>query len=151
MSISNNDLATMATNFAYKMDRDATCRIIGNDKRMTAIVKLPGHAFDAGDSVLVPQLYLHNDNTGRKALRISVGLFRLVCSNGLTVGVPGLSFETRIRHIWGELNRGKVLDLPIAAERIMEYIAGDLALQVEAAKDTQVRDAIEVVAKLTNR
>jgi len=148
MHISNADLALMAKGLGLAVDSAANVRIVGNDRRMTALIKLPSLAWDGGDSTLVPQLFLSNDNTGRRSLRISVGLFRLVCSNGLTVGVPGLSFETRIRHVWGELNRGKVLDLPLVAESLLLHIANELPLQVEMAKDTHVRDAIGIVASL---
>lgn len=148
MHISNASLAVMAQNFGYRLDPDARVRIVGNDRRMVATVKLPSFAFNGGDSRLIPQLFLFNDNTGRSSLRLSVGLFRLVCSNGLTVGVPGLSFETRIRHTWSETQRGRVLDLPLVAEQIVEHIRTDLLDSIEVAKETRVIDPISVVASL---
>lgn len=44
----------------------------------------------------VPEIVLTNSHDGSSAFRISAGLYRLVCSNGLTVG--GDTFSTSRRH-----------------------------------------------------
>ncbi|MEG1141048.1 MAG: DUF932 domain-containing protein [Clostridia bacterium] len=48
--------------------------------------------------VMLPQLIINNSHNGHTPLKISLGLFRLVCSNGLTVGVPGMSETMKLRH-----------------------------------------------------
>ncbi len=48
-----------------------------------------------GDSLI--QAVIHNSHNGTKPLQISAGLFRLVCSNGLTVPTAS-SAEFKLRH-----------------------------------------------------
>lgn len=52
-----------------------------------------------GDSV--PEVIVRNGADGATALNLSAGLFRLVCSNGLTVGAA--SFSASIRHVGRDL------------------------------------------------
>ena len=47
-----------------------------------------------GDSV--PELIIQNDGLGLRSLRISYGLFRLVCSNGLVIG--NKLYDIRLNH-----------------------------------------------------
>lgn len=149
MNISNADLATMARSFGAKLDSAATVRVVGNERRMTALVSLPSHVIQLPDSNVFPRLMLSNDNTGRRSLRINVGLFRLICSNGLAIGVPGFSFGERVRHVWSENQRAKVLDIPMVAERVLEYLqSGAVEEQIELAQDTRVADPIQVVGSL---
>ena len=150
MAISNADLAAMATNFAYRMDKQGAVRIIGNKtgQAMTAVVSLPGHSQALSDSTVFPRLYIHNDNRGGKALRITVGLFRLVCSNGLAVGMPGYTFDQRINHTWSPRIQERVLDLPLVAERALDFIATDLFEQISVAKDTRILDPVSIMGNL---
>lgn len=44
-----------------------------------------------GDSI--PELLIQNDGLGKRALRISFGLYRLVCANGLVVGSDFFNYK----------------------------------------------------------
>jgi len=151
LSISNADLLTMVRNATASFGVEGQAvRVVGNDRRMTALATLKGLAFEVpGDGTLVPRLFFHNDNTGRKALSIGVGLFRLICSNGLTVGVPGMSFEAKLRHVDGPRAHEQLDILPAMVAEAVQFIeAGGLLDQIDAAKETKVTEPIEVVASL---
>lgn len=51
-----------------------------------------------GDQIC-PQLMLDNSHDGYTPGQIHLGLFRLICSNGLVVGIPGLSTTVKFRHM----------------------------------------------------
>jgi hypothetical protein len=46
-----------------------------------------------------PQIILDNSHNGSSLCQIHMGLFRLVCTNGLVVAVPGLGNSLKIKHI----------------------------------------------------
>ena len=58
-----------------------------------------------GDTIK-PQLLVDNSHNGLSSARVHVGLFRLVCSNGLVVGMPGLSTSFKFKHMG--LNRKEI-------------------------------------------
>lgn len=68
------------------------------------------------DSNLVPRLHVKNSFDAKSSLKFYLGVFRLVCSNGLVVG-DGLFFET-LRHV-GNIN----INLNNALNRSSESIA----------------------------
>ena len=61
--------------------------------------------FDAlqgtGNNQYFPELVIYNSYDGEQSLRISTGMFRLICSNGLTIG-EGISEHVRVKHISGQ-------------------------------------------------
>lgn len=75
-----------------------------------------------GDSV--PEVIIRNGADGATALNLSAGLFRLVCSNGLTVGAA--SFSANIRHVGRDLQT-RVLaaarDIAAKTEELPEIVA----------------------------
>lgn len=149
MHIDNESLMSTARDLGLAMDPTSTARITGNERRAIGVISLHGMAFDLGGSLLTPRIMLRNDNTGRAALRVNVGLFRLICSNGLMASVPGMSFEKRISHIYSPNQIQKVLDIPMVAEELLRYVdSGALRDIVELAVDTPVQNAIDVVASL---
>lgn len=151
LSISNIDLLRLVRDASGAHGVDVkNISVIGNDRRMTAMATLVKHSFEVpGEGTMVPRLFFRNDNTGRKALSIGVGLFRLVCSNGLTVGVPGMSFEAKLRHVDGPRAHEQLDVLPdMVAEAVQFIEAGGLLDQIETAKEVTVRAPIEVVASL---
>jgi len=46
-----------------------------------------------------PQLLIDNSHNGCSSGKLHLGLFRLVCSNGLVVGIPGMSNSIRFIHM----------------------------------------------------
>ena len=69
-----------------------------------------------GQNTYFPELVLFNSYDGEQSLRFSTGLFRLVCSNGLTIG-EGITEQVRHRHIAGPKTEQfvRTLDTQIAA------------------------------------
>jgi hypothetical protein len=51
-----------------------------------------------GDQVK-PHILLDNSHDGFTPASLHLGLFRLVCTNGLVIAIPGLATEIKIRHI----------------------------------------------------
>jgi len=97
-----------------------------------------------GDSL--PEVILFNSHDGTTSARLSLGLFRLVCSNGLVVGK---SFtEYRVSHrASGVCNfidaANRILEqVPILTDRVMRYqehIMSDAAVQDFATKALLLR------------
>lgn len=47
-----------------------------------------------------PQLVLFNSHDGTNRAKMALGMFRLVCSNGLIVGEPGMYDDVKLKHIY---------------------------------------------------
>ena len=102
LSISNEDLLGLVRETATPFGiSEQDVRVVGNDRRMIATVTLPNLAFAGPEGLLIPRLFVRNENTGGRAMSIGVGLFRMICSNGLMLGVPGMSFSAKVRHVDG--------------------------------------------------
>jgi len=56
-----------------------------------------------------PEIIISNSHDGKKPLHFGFGLFRLVCSNGLTVPMEGVRENFRVRHMGIEENSVKEL------------------------------------------
>jgi hypothetical protein len=69
-----------------------------------------------GDDKYFPELVLFNSYDGEQSLKLSTGLFRLICSNGLTIG-EGITEHDRVRHVQGPVTEDfiKKMDYQIAA------------------------------------
>lgn len=150
MHVSNQDLFTMAETLTKALDPTSNVRVIGGESKMTAIATLPGYGFeDSVDGRLFPRVHIHNDNTGGSSLRISVGLFRLICTNGLSIGIPGLSFVHKISHLFTENQKQKILDIPMVAEDIIHYLKdGGVKEQISEARSKKILDPVSVVGNL---
>lgn len=151
MHISNADLMSMARELGHNLGAaDNDVRLVGNERRASALITLKNSRFELpGDGAMYPIIMFSNWNDGTRAMRITVGLFRLVCSNGLMASVPGMSFDRRIIHRFTETNIERVKELPVIAAELVEYLnSGDLQHTIEMAKDTPVRDAISVIGSL---
>jgi len=46
-----------------------------------------------------PQIVLDNSLNGSSPLQIHMGLFRLVCTNGLVIAIPGMYTSVKLRHV----------------------------------------------------
>lgn len=56
-----------------------------------------------------PQIVLDNSHNGCSPAQIHMGLFRLVCTNGLVVAMPGMYTSVKLRHVGIDLNELKKL------------------------------------------
>ncbi len=59
--------------------------------------KLGWMDFD-GDKVK-PQALIDNSHDGKSSAKLYMGLFRLICTNGIVVSKPGLSSSVKFRHV----------------------------------------------------
>ena len=56
-----------------------------------------------------PQIVLDNSHNGMSPAQLHIGLFRLVCSNGLIVAMPGMFTSVRLRHVGIDMKEMKEL------------------------------------------
>ena len=61
-----------------------------------------------GDAVK-PHILLDNSHDGYTPASLHLGLFRLVCTNGLVIAVPGMATELKFRHI--NIDRAELMQL----------------------------------------
>lgn len=62
-----------------------------------------------------PQIILDNSHNGSSPAQMHMGLFRLVCSNGLVVAMPGMYSSVKFRHMGVDMEELK---------QLLEIIAG---------------------------
>ena len=89
----------------------------------------------------VPEVVILNSHDGSSAYQISVGLFRLVCLNGLVVGNPWGS--VRVRHTKHQVEAvvDASLELIAAAPRARETVAALQAVQLEPVERAAFAEA----------
>ena len=79
----------------------------------------------------IPQIIVENNSMGTGRLRIHIGIFRLVCENGLVIAEQSLG-EYKMRHMkytyedLQELVNRIVTDLPIAVAKINNFTTKEL-------------------------
>jgi hypothetical protein len=143
LSISNQDLGRVFT--------EATGgQVQSSDKRFYGLAKMPDYQENIPElgGVIVPQLLLRNDNTGSKAMLVGVGLFRLVCSNGLMLSF-GDAFTAKVRHIDGPKAHGILDKLPGIIEAQMGRIrSGEVFDDALDAVSQPVKDPFQVIGSL---
>ena len=61
-----------------------------------------------GDSVK-PHILLDNSHDGYTPASMHLGLFRLVCTNGLVIAIPGMATELKFRHI--NIDRAELMEI----------------------------------------
>lgn len=112
--------------------------------RFTDTVSLAGETFR-------PQLYVFNRNNGKSAMKVLVGLFRLVCSNGLIIpAFQDSAHALRIIHRDCNATRTKLDQLPSLIQQGLESIAGlgDSIAEMQALEVTE-QQAIQVIGNLS--
>lgn len=93
-----------------------------------------------------PQIILDNSHNRGSSAQLHMGLFRLVCTNGLVVAMPGMYTNVKFRHMGVDKEELRKL-LSIASEQyitIGEHI-GDMQ-QVKMTIDSQEEFAIKAIA-----
>lgn len=81
-------------------------RISTRGKKQTtkhAVVLTLGSTVMLAGTPVFPRIYVRNSYSGESALTVSVGFFRLVCSNGMMVGTS--HFNGRILHLQSGINQ----------------------------------------------
>jgi hypothetical protein len=75
-----------------------------------------------------PQIVLDNSHNGTSPAQIHMGLFRLVCTNGLVVAMPGMFTSVKLRHVGIDMTELKEL---------MEVVANQYTLVGQHISDMQ--------------
>ena len=61
-----------------------------------------------------PQIVLDNSHNGMSPAQVHMGLFRLVCTNGLIIAMPGMYTSVRLRHVGIDMKELKELMIVVA-------------------------------------
>ncbi len=110
--------------------------------------KLPDLAFYHEDSLYMPTLYARNRNDGTLALSIGLGLFRMVCMNGLYMGVQA-GLGGKVIHRATQRTQDFVNQIPqLVAAGIEQVQSGALQDVITDASAIPVFDAIDIVGNL---
>ncbi len=96
---------------------------------------------------LTPQLWVRNRNDGATACKLFVGLFRLLCANGMILGDD--VYHDRIIHVKGPRIDEFINTFEIAAKTAIESIGStiDAAYELTAQQVTETQ-AISIVGNL---
>jgi hypothetical protein len=98
-----------------------------------------------GDKIR-PQLIIDNSHDGFSKAQIHLGLFRLVCSNGLVIAIPGLSTNVKWLHVG--VNQKEMIE--IIAETAEQYRTVGAHVtnmqQVQLAEEQKQDFAVKAVA-----
>jgi hypothetical protein len=90
-----------------------------------------------------PTVYIRNSYAGESALIVTVGFYRLVCSNGMAVGT--VDFKESITHV-GKRNADKFSQLANTIKRAVEFSCTQLEAIVERANSCTATE--EDIARL---
>jgi hypothetical protein len=58
---------------------------------------------------IIPQIILDNSHNGTSRAQLHMGLFRLICTNGLVASIPGLASHIQMRHMGINLEELKLV------------------------------------------
>lgn len=120
-------------------------------------VRFGGERGDIGINQYYPELVIFNSYNGEQSLKIETGIFRLICSNGLTIATDRNNHAT-VRHVIGPkvTEFTKQLDYQIAAA-IDSVLAIDTRIQsltdrsVTPAQETAIVDGMGLSKKTRGR
>lgn len=135
----NSEFVSIITEYIHQegLDVDVNKAIVGD--RMRAYFMLPGITFDNGDhGELHPAIYIRNSEVGDGSARITGGLYRSVCTNGMIYGWKRES-SAKIQHRW--YNRQMVIALVSTA------IVEGFQASEEAAKKFIASQSINIEPK----
>ena len=93
-----------------------------------------------------PQIVVDNSHNGMSPAQLHMGLFRLVCTNGLVVAMPGMFTSVKLRHIGIDLTELKQLLEVVANQytKIGRHI-GDMQ-QVTLNRDQREDFVVQAIA-----
>jgi Domain of unknown function (DUF932) len=112
--VSTEELLKAFENLGWK---PFSAKQVGNSEfsRHTIRLENPSLGFiDTKTDKIKPQIILDNSHNGTSTAKLHMGLFRLVCSNGLVVSMPNMSTHLKFRHMGVDFNELKNLVETIA-------------------------------------
>lgn len=80
------------------------------------LIRLQHEAFSFKDSSVIPEIVIRNSNNGKSSFEIMLGLYRLVCANGLVVGSTYSSYK--VKHLGNALEQVKIAMQNIQSQAI---------------------------------
>ena len=101
------------------------------------------------DDDILPQIIVTNAETPGTALRISVGFYRMICTNGLTVGTD--VYSTKIIHRKGETFDRKYNEVADQIDAAIEYLNGDFVEDMTKATEACIYcddSGVEIIGNL---
>lgn len=98
--------------------------------------------------VITPRLWLKNDNTGGSALTVGIGFFRLVCLNGLYMGLH-TAMGLKLSHRDGPTAHNVLDLLPETLNSVVANIAsGEATEALIEASQQKVLNPIDIIGSL---
>ena len=128
-----------------------------NGARTKWTYKFPDQKVDIGNGdVLNPQVSIHNSYDGSMQVSVLAGTYRLVCSNGMTIG--RISDHKKFKHIiWNETDLGNLENIiEQVVDNIPRIFASDMPILTGTkVKGEHIKDVIEMfpnkhIEKITN-
>lgn len=83
-----------------------------------------------------PRIVIINSYNGEKPLTVLVGLFRLVCANGLIIGES--IFKEKIRHVQGQTYEHKIASIGHRIDCALEFVENDMMKNIDKFTGIQV-------------
>jgi hypothetical protein len=113
------------------------------------IVRLENPEFpfmDLKNDKVKPQIILDNSHNGSSSAKVHMGLFRLVCTNGLVVAMPGLYSGVKFRHIGLSFEEVKdLVEETMTHYNVVGEHIGDMAARI-LTPDEQLGFAVSAYA-----
>ena len=103
--------------------------------------------FDLKGDNVKPQIILDNSHNRGSSAQIHMGLFRLVCTNGLVVAMPGMYTAVKFRHMGVDREElRKMLEVAGEQYKIIGDHIGDMQ-EVKMTEDKSEEFAIKAIAR----
>lgn len=126
--------ATQDSDFTGYSVRQAGVRGGGTTHALT--YTLHGLRTSVNGDVITPTIHIVNSYGGERAFQITVGFFRMICSNGMIVGTA--FFNQRIVHRSGATFDRKLAEVAEGMSAAIEYIATGFRGDMERLAATEV-------------
>lgn len=96
---------------------------------------------------VMPQIILDNSHNRASGLQLHMGLFRLVCTNGLVIAIPGMYSGIKFRHMGVDKEELKrVLDVAAEQYKVVGDHVNDM-MEVSMREDQAEEFAITAIAR----
>jgi len=103
--------------------------------------------FDLKGDNVKPQIILDNSHNRGSSAQIHMGLFRLVCTNGLVVSMPGMYTAVKFRHMGVDREElRKILNVASEQYKVIGEHIGDMQ-DVKMTEDKSEEFAIKAIAR----
>jgi len=96
---------------------------------------------------VMPQIILDNSHNRASGLQLHMGLFRLVCTNGLVVAIPGMYSGIKFRHMGVDKEAlKKILDASAEQYKLVGDHVNDM-MEVRMSQDQSEEFAVKAIAR----